>query len=552
MSTSTKDMPDATNKNVAPLSTLRLRPMLGNWEIWGFGFAGLLLWILSATGAHAGLGPQAIFVWIPLTVVGIMINLQVRRMAAEWPDMAGGTPNYTGRLYNNSWFGRYATMAYFQGWASVPTVSAIVLADVTQQNLTALGIFFPTWILKVAFTLLAFAIAFASMRALSVLFLTFVVPAVGFLLLFSVQGATWLALSSNSPGLLPTDWGQFNFTEWAKWIFVATYAVYAVETSSSFMADARNPSSVLACLKRVTWAMPVVFIAGSWVLMRLSTGTDTYSDNIYQNLVQAALPFWGSFSNLMIMYFIVSACLLSCATGAANSPRVLYQLALDGKAAPVFGIASRRNVPGPALVLTLVISLVFLLWGDMPRVLMVTGTGYFVIFLFMHLGIWLNRDKPYALWPWWSLAFFIAELIIFVVGGIAWNWQDFLMGLFFPIAVMGVDAVIRRVPIGLFNPAWWQKMYTPKPAAEIRQGMNSHIFVLILFVCGAASIGWGMSGLVDTVRNGPVSANMFAILIMVIAFVGIAVAGWTTLPKLAALEDANEQKSAEGQQPLDR
>ena len=67
---------------------LRLRPILGNWEVWGFGFTGLLLWILSAPGAHNALGAQAMLLWIPITIAGVMVNLQVRAMAAQWPDMA--------------------------------------------------------------------------------------------------------------------------------------------------------------------------------------------------------------------------------------------------------------------------------------------------------------------------------------------------------------------------------------------------------------------------------------------------------------------------------
>ena len=56
-------------------SIFHLIPSLSSLEVWGFGFTGLLLWIMSAPGAHAGLGPQAMLLWIPLTVVGVMINL---------------------------------------------------------------------------------------------------------------------------------------------------------------------------------------------------------------------------------------------------------------------------------------------------------------------------------------------------------------------------------------------------------------------------------------------------------------------------------------------
>lgn len=67
----------------------------------------------------------------------------------------------------------------------------------------------------------------------------------------------------------------------------------------------------------------------SWVLMRLSTGTETGS-SAFLNLLSAATPFWGQSAPVLVTFLMVSACLLGCATGFFNSPRILYQLSLDG------------------------------------------------------------------------------------------------------------------------------------------------------------------------------------------------------------------------------
>ena len=40
-------------------------------ETWGFGLTGLLLWMGVAPGAHAELGAQAMWVWIPGAIVGV-------------------------------------------------------------------------------------------------------------------------------------------------------------------------------------------------------------------------------------------------------------------------------------------------------------------------------------------------------------------------------------------------------------------------------------------------------------------------------------------------
>ncbi|MDO8413678.1 MAG: ATP-binding protein [Gallionellaceae bacterium] len=538
-------------QSASSLSFFRLFPSLSSLEVWGFGFTGFLLWLGTAPGAHSELGPQAILMWLPLVVVGILINLQVRHMAAHWPEMAGGTPNYTARLLkNHPWLARYVGMAYFQGWASVPTVSAIILADIIMTNLDIAGITgVPPWTLKVALTALAFVVAFAGTRALSILHLFFVVPAFGLLVAFCVQGLGWLAFSANSPGFMPETWGHFDFILWAKWCFVATYAVYAVETSSSFMVDSKRPQNTLLCLSAAALLIPLIFIGGSWVLMR-SSGVSGNADNVYLNLLNASLPFWGKSAYFIVISLITAGCLLSCATGCANSPRVLYQMALDGQAAPVFGVASRRNVPGPALVLTLLVSLVFLLWGNVARVLMVTCTGYFFCFIAMHLGLWLNRGKPEVRWPWWSLGFFVVEVIIFVVGGLAWSGVDFLMGLAFPAVLMGLDSLIRRIPRGPLQVAWWIHLYRPRPYVQKIDSLASHVTVTLVLVSVALTLGWGINYLLGNVEIAHLRLNLFGISLQITGFIAIAAACWTTLPQLSSISEAREQAAAEAQHLL--
>jgi len=164
---------------------MRLQPTLTTLETWGFGLTGPLLWISTAPAIHAALGSQAIFVWIPATIVGMLLNFQMQSLGRKWPEMAGGTPNYTTRLLNNyPWLGRYGALAYFFGWLSVPTINALVITALIQANLKPLGISCPEILLKIGFTVLAFIVAFSGTRALSILHLCFVLPAVGFLLVF--------------------------------------------------------------------------------------------------------------------------------------------------------------------------------------------------------------------------------------------------------------------------------------------------------------------------------------------------------------------------------
>lgn len=522
------------------LPKMRLQPTLSSLETWGFGFSGLLLWLGPAPAMHAALGPQAIWVWLPGVIVGMLLNFQMKRLGTVWTEVAGGTPNYTTRLLKeHPRLAAYSAIGYFYGWAAVPFVNAIILTDLLKANLDLLGIHCPEGLLKVGFTLLAFVVAFSGTRTLGILHLFFVIPALGLLVAFCLQGLGWLTFSPASPGFLPADWGSFRFIEWAKWFFIIVYAVYACETASSFVADSRRPSATLRCLSVTAWLIPLIYLGGSWVLMRLSTQSET-GDNAYLNLLSAAAPFWGQSASLVVTFLIASSCLLSCATGFSNSPRVLYQLALDGYLSPVFAVVCRRGVLGPALIFTLLMSLTGVFWGDVSRVVMVTGTGYFASIMATHLGLWLCRKSPEVRWANWSIAFFLVECLIFVVGGLAWDWLDFLVGLLLPAAILGIDGAIGRLPIPVFQPQWWVDRFRTREQGTQQDFVAFQVSILLLLVCGTAVVIWFLATrLAQAPEN--VGASLFIMLLLTVAFVSIAIACWTSLPQVISIAKARER-----------
>ncbi len=532
----------------------RLQPSLSTSEAWGFGFSGLLLWLGPAPAMHAALGPQAIWVWLPAMIVGTLLNLQVKRLGSHWPAMAGGTPNYTTRLLTNyPHLATYAAIGYFFSWAAVPLINAIILTDLITVNLRSLGWGCPELLLKVGFTLLSFVVAFSGTRALGILHLFFMVPAIGLLLAFCGQGIGWLAVSPDSPGFWPEDWGVFNvaqLTEWAKWFFISVYAVCACETASSFVADSHRPNLTLRCLSVTAGLIPMIYLGGSWVLMRLSThmattairmGDVETSSNAFLNLLSAATPFWGGAAPLLVTFLIVSGALLSGATGFANAPRVLYQLAMDGHVSPVFAVTSQRGVLGPALVATVVLALVGVVWGDVSRVVMVTGTGYFASIIATHFGLWVRRGEPQVRWPQLSVLFLGVELVALVVGGLAWDWLDFLVGLLAPLAIMGVDQLVRRSPLPWCQPQWWEHRYQPQTLNQDKQDfVGLQVVMLLVLVCGTAIIFWYERGWLVAAPEDVVT-NLFVVLLLTIAYVAIAIACWTSLSEVVAVTEAKEQ-----------
>ena len=120
------------------------------------------------------LGWQALAIWLPGALIGIVINLQVQRLGEQWTDLSGGTPSYLSRLLPEApWLATYGALGYYISWVAVLPVNAIVLTDLVQANLEPFGVHCPTAWLAIGFTAIAFIVAFSGTRALGVLHLFF-------------------------------------------------------------------------------------------------------------------------------------------------------------------------------------------------------------------------------------------------------------------------------------------------------------------------------------------------------------------------------------------
>jgi PAS domain S-box-containing protein len=508
-------------------------------ETWGFGLTGHILWVAMIPAIHAALGSQAIFVWVPAVIFGILLNYQMAHLGKYFPDVAGGTPNYASKLLQQyPKLASYAALGYYLSWVSVLPVNAIVLTDLIQVNLQALKIAFPHLPLEIALTLLPFVLAFSGTRALSILHLFFVIPALGLLLAFCGQGLSWLALSNHSPGFFPHHWSALDFGNWAKWFLFVTYGTYACETSSSFVADSHRPQTTLLGIKIAAWLMIPIYLGGSWVVMRLATNQDL-KDSTFLNLVTSAEFFWGQSAPLIITFLLAASCLLACATVVSSCPRILYQMAQDEYLSPVFGVVSHRGVFGPALVLTLLLSLICLLWGNAAEIVVIGNVGWFIAIMAVHFALWLKRDQPGVLFPRISLVILLLEIIVLLVGGLAWGWQEFMIGLLLPMGIMAIDFFIGRVAFPPFNPEWWRQRYKSKSLVPIKDSVMLQVTTLILLLCIAVVVGWLFGKQLDNTANTE-DENIAIVLLMIVVFAGLAIACWTSLPQVVAIAEARE------------
>ncbi len=512
-------------------------------ETWGFGLSGHISWFTTNPLIVMALGPRSIFVLLPATILGVLLNLLLQRLGENWPDVAGGTPNYTARLFNRyPALGSYAAIGYWFAWVAVLPINASVLTDAIQSNLDPLGITCPQMLLKVGFTVLPYILALGGSRALAILNLCFVIPAVSFSLLFCVQGLVWLGFSPDSPGLFINVTIQSltppSFVEWAAWMFFALWLTTACETTTSFVADSQHSKKTLQFMPVAAALIPIVALGTAWILVCLAN-TVKSDASIFEIVLTAAKPFWGNRASALVTLLLSSACLLNSATSVSVSPRILYQLALDRQLPSIFTFVSRRGVLVPHLIAAFLVSLSLI--GTAPsRTIIVTGVGWLSCILALLWGVCLQQTRlEMHRQPWLKAGIMILAVVI-GVGGWYWGKLELLIGLLAPAIIVIGLSLVGQGKFAPFHLEWWLKRDQPKNNRLTKDFVAVQVIVLLVLVCGAATVGWLVKALLDGATEST-NNDLFVIVLMTVAFVSIAVAAWTSLPQVAAIFEAREQ-----------
>ncbi|MGL5508137.1 MAG: ATP-binding protein [Microcoleaceae cyanobacterium] len=517
----------------------KLPRILQPLETLGVSLSGLFIWLGTAPSMLSDLGAGMMYVWLPTAIIGIILNLQVRKLGQAYPHITGGTPNYAARLLTHQPFlAKYCTLGYFAGWFSIVPMNALILTDLIESIFDTMNINCPTLLLKIILTIAPFILAFSGVRALGIVSTLFVIPAIAVLLTFCLQGLSWLIFTPNSPGFFPHQIPAITWQDWAKWTFVAPYAIWGCETASTFVAESVKPKVTLKYLQLAAVLLPIVYLGGSWVMIRALDGTNLGS-SAFHSLAIASMPFWGDRANTLITLLLVSNCLLLSATAVSNCPRVLYQMALDGQLAPIFATTSRQGIFCPGLWVTLLLSLICLAWGDIDHIIMLTGTSYLASIILLHLGEWLSRGKPGAKWSRLSLGFFIFDLIFFISGGLAWGWFDFALGLALPIVLLIANYQFTHWSKSLQWSKRSQKFFRVWQI-DPNYLLALQIVVILFMISFTVTFTWLMRDYLVAISPGQ-SQQVFVIILSLMAFIGVAIASWITLPQVNALIEAREK-----------
>lgn len=157
-----------------------------------------------------------------------------------------------------------------------------------------------------------------------------------------------------------------------------------------------------------------------------------------------------------------------------------------------------------------------------------------------HLGWRANSEQSAVRWVWWLPVFCLVEAAVTIFGDRTWNWQNAIVGLLFFLVILAANKVINYIPWTFFRSQWWIERYRIKSDRPLRDFALLQFSILVLLVCGATAVGWCFRQLLS-IKYIANSSVIFLLLLVSLAFVSVAIACWTTLPQVAAIDAVRQQ-----------
>lgn len=139
-----------------------------------------------------------------------------------------------------------------------------------------------------------------------------------------------------------------------------------------------------------------------------------------------------------------------------------------------------------------------------------------------------------------GVLFFLIEAGAIDIHGGIWNWKNGAIGLLFFLVILALSKAIDRIPWKLFRSQWWIERYRTKSARPLPDFVLLQLSTLILLVCGAAAIGGHFQQFLANEYTTN-STIIFLFLLVSIASIGVAIAYWTILPQVSAIDAARQQ-----------
>ncbi|MDZ4878739.1 MAG: hypothetical protein CLLPBCKN_008176 [Chroococcidiopsis cubana SAG 39.79] len=157
-----------------------------------------------------------------------------------------------------------------------------------------------------------------------------------------------------------------------------------------------------------------------------------------------------------------------------------------------------------------------------------------------HLGWRANSEQSAVRWVWWLPVFCLVEAAVTIFGDRTWNWQNAIVSLLFFLVILAANKVINYIPWTFFRSQWWIERYRIKSDRPLRDFALLQFSILVLLVCGATAVGWCFRPFLG-IKYIANSSVIFLLLLVSLAFVSVAIACWTTLPQVAAIDAVRQQ-----------
>ena len=413
------------------------------------------LLVATSLGAIAGdLGPASVFVWTLIISIGILQCLMIAEMASMFPNKSGGTAVYTHEAFRK-WpiVGATANWGYWCGWVPVIPVNLLVAAGYLKSfapNLT------DNQVLIIAIVMAAFLYALNWIGLKPGIWSSGVMAfcAIGPMAVIILSPALHPSLfhASNLFPFKPLNGSWHSGASWMlmfKWMFVALWSAYGIETASTTIAELKDPHKDAP--KAITAASIGGFIAYGvlpFVMLGI-VGVSVLSQDASVAFLPAAQSIFGHVGGVIVSVMLICALLLGAQSSIIGSSRSMYQMTHDGQMIKQFGAINKFGVPVGSIVVdaTVTVAMLVIFRGNVINLIAASNVGYLLLWLLLLPAyIILRRTQPDTPRSFKLPSIFVPiaavltvfNAFIFIVGGPQWGKQVMVTGsvvmlLFLPL-----------------------------------------------------------------------------------------------------------------------
>lgn len=396
------------------------------------------LLIATSLGAIAGdLGPASVFVWSLIIGIGIIQCLMIAEMASMFPNKSGGTAVYAHEAFKK-WpiVGAIANWGYWCGWVPVIPVNLIVAAGYLKSfvpNLTDQQVVIAAVAMAVALYALNYIGLKPGIWSSAVMAFCAIGPMA--VIILSPVFLPHLFHISNILPFKPLNGSWHSHASWMlmfKWMFVALWSAYGIESASTTIAEFKDPH------KDAPKAMAAASIGGfiaygvlPFVMLGI-VGVSVLTQDASVAFLPAAQAIFGHVGGIVVSIMLITALLLGVQTTIIGSSRSMYQMTHDGQMIKQFGAINKFGVPVGSMYVDAAVTIVMLLIfrNNVVNLIAASNVGYLIVWLLLLPAyIILRRTQPNAVRTFKLPGFFVPlaavitafNAFLFFVGGFQWD-----------------------------------------------------------------------------------------------------------------------------------